>query len=558
MRYSPASRIAIRQLRQRRESWVADLLREEGGSPRQCNVEIDVSLVTFNSERWLREFFASLERQDFPLGKVNLWLVDHGSADGTVALLRSYLKEQGERYRSCRFIHQENRGFGAGHNVCVREGKSPFILVTNVDLAFESNAIVTAVTTAFHDPSDVVSWELRQKPFEHPKYYDPVTLETNWSSHACVLLRREAMEACGGYESRIFMYGEDVELSYRLRRAGCTLRYCPRAVVWHYSYEEAGQVKPLQYSGAALANALIRLRYGSARDIAEVVPMQLGRLLKSEIIEGARRAQWSNLAKLLRAAPAFIGTRKPRGGQVKFPFRGWDFDLCREGAFVEGKDLAPPLPLVSIITRTQEKRGPLLVQAMLSVLNQSWPNVELIVVEAGGDTLRKLVEHVSAGRQDCVRYVSLMETCRSFAGNAGLAEARGELMMFLDDDSLLFADHVETLATALTESRDEDAAYSLAWMVRTRFPSGDFSIWDEDEYLTVPAHRTWFAGKGADDRSLIPIQSVLFRHTLFERHGGLVSNVKLPESTELWQRFGGTGSFAFVPKTTSIFRTPWH
>ncbi|MBK8401205.1 MAG: glycosyltransferase [Propionivibrio sp.] len=70
-----------------------------------------------------------------------------------------------------------------------------------------------------------------------------------------------------GYEDRIFAYGEDVELSYRLRDHGFRLKYCPKAVCYHYSYEEAGQLKPLQFFGGTLANFYIRLRYGSILQI---------------------------------------------------------------------------------------------------------------------------------------------------------------------------------------------------------------------------------------------------------------------------------------------------
>ena len=77
--------------------------------------------------------------------------------------------------------------------------------------------------------SNVASWELRQAFSEMPKYYDPVTLETNWSSHACILIKREVYEKVGGYDKNIFMYAEDVEFSYRLRSQGYVLNntsYC--------------------------------------------------------------------------------------------------------------------------------------------------------------------------------------------------------------------------------------------------------------------------------------------------------------------------------------------
>jgi GT2 family glycosyltransferase len=49
--------------------------------------------------------------------------------------------------------------------------------------------------------------------------------------HACIFIRKSAYEKVGGYEPKIFMYAEDVELSYRFRAFGYHLRYCPNAVV---------------------------------------------------------------------------------------------------------------------------------------------------------------------------------------------------------------------------------------------------------------------------------------------------------------------------------------
>ena len=145
-----------------------------------------------------------------------------------------------------------------------------FVLITNIDLQFRAESLVRAVSFACQDEAGIASWELRQAPYEHPKFYDPVSLQTAWSSHACILMRREVLDLVGGYEEKIFMYGEDVELSYRFRAAGYCLRYLPSAVVDHYTYQEPGEVKLLQYQGSTLANAYIRLRYGSWSDVLRI------------------------------------------------------------------------------------------------------------------------------------------------------------------------------------------------------------------------------------------------------------------------------------------------
>jgi N-acetylglucosaminyl-diphospho-decaprenol L-rhamnosyltransferase len=55
----------------------------------------------------------------------------------------------------------------------------------------------------------------------------------DWVSGACILLRREALEALGGLDEGFFLYREDMDLCRRLRRAGWDIRYEPAAVCSH-------------------------------------------------------------------------------------------------------------------------------------------------------------------------------------------------------------------------------------------------------------------------------------------------------------------------------------
>jgi GT2 family glycosyltransferase len=412
---------------------------------------IDIGVVTYNSSKWVDGFVDSLMVLDYPKQLLAVHFIDNDSTDTTALCLQAAITKLQSAGLQTTFSVQSNTGFGAGHNAAMRAGNAPFCLVTNIDLVFEPDALSRVASAALADEGRVAAWELRQKPYEHPKYYDPVTGLTNWNSHACVLLRREAIESVGGYDETFFMYGEDVELSYRLRRAGYLLRYCPTAVVYHYSYDDLVKIKPLQYTGSTFANLYLRLKYGNWMDILAVPFMGLRLLMAPEVYAGSRRAVSRNLFQLARVAPKTLLERKKRS--VHFSFRAWDYEMIRNGAALKIPPLQDESPLVTIVTRTYRGRESFLRQALLSVAHQTYTSIEHVVVEDGGSTMREVVDGISRITGRPIQFIGLEKVGRSAAGNAGMSVATGRWCLFLDDDDLLFADHVEVLVMPYDKSR---------------------------------------------------------------------------------------------------------
>ncbi|MEN9719935.1 MAG: hypothetical protein RIT13_640, partial [Pseudomonadota bacterium] len=206
-------------------------------TPRSAPI-VTLSIVTYNSEKWLDAFFQSLFQQNLPCDQIALCLLDNGSTDNTYAWLTKQQAALSQKFASVALNQGANVGFGAGHNFNLALTNTPYFWVTNVDLEFEADTLTTLIATAELDSkqshnnpakaaklANVAAWECRQKPYEHPKDYHPVTGETTWCSSACVLLKTEAIKVVNGYEPLLFLYGEDVELSYRLRDHGYKLRY---------------------------------------------------------------------------------------------------------------------------------------------------------------------------------------------------------------------------------------------------------------------------------------------------------------------------------------------
>ncbi len=125
--------------------------------------------------------------------------------------------------------------------------------------------------------------------------------------------------------------------------------------------------------------------------------------------------------------------------------------------------------------------------------------------------------------------------------------------MFLDDDDLLYADHVETLAGAIAAS-GSPAAYSLAFEVGTE--PDDKTIYREVYMRTPKLHRQPWDYEVLRDHNFIPIQSLLFERRLYEERGGFDTSLDQLEDWNLWLRYGYGNTFEYVAKTTSLFRTP--
>lgn len=519
---------------------------------------LDVSVVSFNSSKWVDNFMMSLISQKYPLDKIHFVVVDHGSTDSTLEQLKQWQSRVGSQFARFEIIQQPNLGFGAGHHRAIATGHSDYCLVTNLDLEFPSHSILNVVNAALCDKNQTVaSWEMRQIPYEHPKYYDPVTLETNWSSHACILISRSAYQTVGGYDDRIFMYAEDVELSYRFRSHGFALKYVPQALVRHFSYEQAGEVKPLQFLGSILGNNYIRMRYGRTKDTIIGLLIYGLRFVFPGPFPGARRALFKNTSKLLRNSPHFLAGKGPH--PVYYPLRGYDYEMIRDGAFWPIQELPTPeqLPRVTVITRTYQGRGALLTQAILSVFNQTYAHIELIVVEDGGDTQKALVERMSAIAPEHIQihFLANPKLGRSAAGNRALSQATGQFMMFLDDDDLLFADHLEILSNPMLKDESLAACYALAYEVSTEM-ADDKSNYSEFDFQTTSIMRQEWDYEVLRHHNFIPIQAILFRRSLFDKHGGFDTELEQLEDWNLWLRYGHQQRFQFIPKTTSYYRTP--
>lgn len=519
-------------------------------------VAVDISIVTYAPElALLQQLLESLaEPARGPLRR-HLLIHDNGGDAQVFAGIESLARmREGGAFETVSVERSPaNIGFGAGHNANAARGDSPFLMVLNQDCVLEPGALEGMVEVASDGAEEVAAWEMRQIPYEHPKSYDPVTLETSWVSGAATLLRRSAFAAVGGFEPHIFMYGEDVDLSWRLRAAGMRLLYQPRFAVVHRTYREAAEVKPLQVLGGVATNLCLRARYGGVLRTLEGLAMLAGEVTAPSTFPGRRVGLVKAGLRFLARWPYFLCTRVRPTATFQPVFNGWGYELRREGAFTAFKSARErdgALPLVSVLIRTIGR--PVLRDALESCANQTYHNLEVVVIEDGPGSSRAVIDEFCDRLR--IRYKATgARTGRARAGNVALQEARGEYLNFLDDDDVFFADHVEVLVDAVREAQAA-GAYALAWETHTRLV--DAASGRHEEVMHVTRHNQRFDRITLWHHNFLPIQAVLFSRRLYERHGGFAEDMDQLEDWNLWTRYTLEDDFVLVPKTTSKYRVP--
>lgn len=223
---------------------------------------IGVATVSYRSDQVLPGFLASLPaaaHEPVALAVADNLPDDHGA-------LRSAVREAGGTWLPL----PENPGYGGGMNAAVRAMPSTveWVLLSNPDVVLhpgcidelvrvaESDALIAAVGPAIvgedgtRYPSARAVPSLRtgvghamfvnlwpNNPWTstyRSERVDPeLQRDAGWLSGSCLLVRRTAFDAIGGFDERYFMYFEDVDLGYRFGKAGWRNVFAPTAVAMH-------------------------------------------------------------------------------------------------------------------------------------------------------------------------------------------------------------------------------------------------------------------------------------------------------------------------------------
>lgn len=135
--------------------------------------------------------------------------------------------------RALRYRHFDtNLGHGGAQNLLARDTATDLVVMSNPDV-LPSRRALGALAALLDDPTVGIA-EAKQLPLEHPKEYDRVSGATSWASGAFSMMRTAEFVSIGGFdENSFFLYGDDVDLSWRYRLRGMRVLFQPAAAVFH-------------------------------------------------------------------------------------------------------------------------------------------------------------------------------------------------------------------------------------------------------------------------------------------------------------------------------------
>lgn len=221
-------------------------------------------------------------------------------------------------------------------------------------------------------------------------------------------------------------------------------------------------------------------------------------------------------------------------------------------------------PLVSIIIRTCQ-RPDVLRLALDSVKNQTYPNVQAVIVEDGENASEEFLQREYKDL-NYIYEATGTKVGRCAAGNRALELAEGEYFNFLDDDDALLSCHVEVLMEKLlahNEALEQEASGAQKRLLAA------YSVAEEHQ-ITVKSKQPYeFTVKRKTIRynqsfnrmllytfNYFPIQTVMFHHSLFDELGGFDGELPVLEDWDLWVRYSTRTDFLYVNKVTSYYHIP--
>jgi glycosyltransferase involved in cell wall biosynthesis len=203
-----------------------------------------------------------------------------------------------------------------------------------------------------------------------------------------------------------------------------------------------------------------------------------------------------------------------------------------KGKIRESKDFFPLVSLITVVYNGEKY----LEQTILSVLNQTYNNVEYLIIDGNStdhslDIIKKYTDSIDL-------WVSEPDNSIYEAINKGISFARGEIIGIIHSDDWYEADTVEKVVRSLMLNRNVDIIHGL------------HRLWEDSKILGVVGHTEQFLKSG-----MISHPSTFIKKSLYDKYGSYGKIYKIAGDYELMLRFKSHNvRFLFIEEILANFR----
>jgi O-antigen biosynthesis protein len=195
---------------------------------------ISVVICTHNGSATIREPLEALRRVDYP--ELEVIVVDDGSTDATADIAAEY---------EVRLVRTENRGLSSARNTGLAEAQGEIVAYLDDD-AWPDPHWLRYLGAAFARSDHAAIGGPNVAPLDSGPTAEAVALAPGGPIHVLLsdveaehipgcnmAVRRDRLEAIGGFDPQFRVAGDDVDVCWRLQERGWTLGFSPAALVWH-------------------------------------------------------------------------------------------------------------------------------------------------------------------------------------------------------------------------------------------------------------------------------------------------------------------------------------
>jgi len=234
-------------------------------------MDVSIILVSYNTKDLTRDCIKSVYEKTQGVS-YEIWVIDNASTDGSVEMVK-------EEFPGVKLIEsKENLGFGRANNLAIRQSTAKYCFLLNTDTILLNNAVqilfdfmekpenfnVGACGGQLFNKDMTKQWSVGEFDSLEKLHKKSIGIDFNKIKYkykdlycrkvsknneriihtyggdvdyiigADLMLRKSALNQIGFFDERFFMFGEEAELQFRLKKNGFKIKFVPESQILHY------------------------------------------------------------------------------------------------------------------------------------------------------------------------------------------------------------------------------------------------------------------------------------------------------------------------------------